>query len=203
MTLFTKSISILILILLIAGPTISTSANIIDDFQKNFQTQKSRVKESVREFKTQSEIDADEQISNLSKICEIRKGYAVKHYTSRQEKRSKEIDEGLPNIAKIRQILVNTKQDLTQLNAIADNLSNSMKQKKDLLAGRIKNTEAIVCKDQTEGENSREKVRINNSELMKLNKNISNLKQDFGFEVRRLIESIKQSAKDAKSSEIK
>jgi hypothetical protein len=200
MTLFTKFISILILTLLVAGHGVSSSANIIEDFQKNFETKKSKIKESIREFKTQSEIDDDEQKSNLNKICEIRKGYAVKHYNSRKENRNQEIDEGIPNITKIKEILANSKQNINKLNSIADNLMVLMKQKKDLLAERIKDADAIDCKIKDKEEKLREKVKANNLQLAKIDKNILEQRRDFGLEVRRVIEAMKQATLEVKSS---
>jgi hypothetical protein len=203
MNFFAKYTATILLILIALIPSVTTSANIIDDIQNGFKDKKSKVTEKAKNLKTQAELDQDEQRSNLNKICEISKGYAVKHYSKRQENRGKEIEQNLSGITKIKNLLASSKVDLSQINQQADNLIKLLKQKKTLLAERVKNSGEINCKGETENEGSREKTKINNTEIAKLDKEITRQQRDFGLAARILIQTIKEKAKEVKPEEAK
>jgi hypothetical protein len=186
--LFFKLLSTLFLLVILTTPGLTASAGLLDSIKNPFQTTKP--KGVIKEIKNQSEIEKSEKESAQTKICEIRKGYITKHFASRQDLRTKEIDMVLSKINKIKSFFVDYKQDLPEQSSIISNLTKLLSQKKAALASRVQKADQITCNN-SEPQESKDSIRQDNELINMTDKEIAKLQRDFTFEVRKNIKLLK------------
>jgi hypothetical protein len=185
-----KALISAIVFITIFTTNISASANILDDIKSNFGQEKTKVKDNIDQVKTKLQTEKEEIQTETKKICEIKKGYATKHFGNRQQDRTKEIEEKISNMAKIKTLLSNNKQDIAGLNLTSESLTKLLKQKVELLTSRVQGANTIDCQNQSQ--NPRSRLQETNQNLAKLDKEIRTQTREFGVEVQRLIIKMKQ-----------
>jgi hypothetical protein len=182
-----KALISIIVFITILSSNISASANIFDDLKSGFGYEKNNVKEKPNQIRNQALVGQDEILNEAKKICEIQKGYATKHFENRQRDRSKEIEDKIAKMNKVKLLLSNNKQDVANLNLTLETVAKLLKQKSELLSSRPKDASSIDCTKQQSFTNSRTILQQTNQNLEKLDKEIKTLTREFGIEVKRLV----------------
>jgi hypothetical protein len=190
---FYKILTYVVLIISLLSSPIYTSANILDDLKNGLGTSKDKALDKVKETRNQAQTELNEDQIEIKKICEIQKGYAKKHFENRQSERSKEIQEKISKINKIKSLFSNNKQDVNGLNITIEDLSKLLKQKVELLNTRVKNASSIDCSNEQNEIQTRSNLREINQKLEKLDKDIRVQIREFGGEAQRLIIKMKES----------
>lgn len=182
-----SKITIYLMILLsFLSINITAKANILEDIKNGLQSSKNKSSKNL------AQSEQDETENEVKKVCEIQKGYAIKHFENRQQERTKEIQEKLSRIIKVKSLLDTNKQDINTLNLTIENLNKLLKQKIEILKSRTKDTSLIDCKDLYKGSKTRSDIKEFNQNLNKLDKEIKVQTREFSSEVQRLIIKMKQ-----------
>lgn len=164
--------------------TISTSANIIDDLKNKFGQDK--INSSSESNRARNQEQNQEQ-NESKKICDIRKDYTTKHFESRQNERSNDIEKKIININRIKTLFSNNKQEIGNLNSSIENLTKLLKQKIELLKSRVSDANSIDCQNREKSTKIRTNLRDLNKQLNKIDKDIQNQTRDFGLDVEILL----------------
>jgi ribosomal protein S17E len=191
MTFFYKSICLILTICALLTPSIYISASILDDLKNGISREKSKVKDKISQIKNEAQSEQNQIDDESKKVCEIQKGYATKHFENRQRERTKEIQEKLIKITKVKTLFETNKQDVNSLNTTVESLTNLLKQKLELLKTRTNNANTIDCRDQQQTSQTRTSLRDVNQKINKLDKEIKAQTREFSGEVQRLIIKLK------------